>query len=175
MLRSSGWRWAVVAVAVACLALAGACQSRPAPPAEDASGSTPAELDPEHIARLQALGYLDLGEPLDPDTPVGVLSVDRERAAGGLNFFTNSHFCSAQLMDLDGKIVHEWSHEPCFRWGNAVLLPNGDIIVMGRVPHDEDPQGSWKAHYVMRQNWDGEVLWCCFPAAPCGESARVKK
>ena len=115
--------------------------------------------DPDEIERLRALGYVGLADPLSPDAAVGVLSFDRKRAQPGLNLLTNAHFCSAQLMDMEGEILHAWSYEPCFRWGNAVLEASGDLLVMGRTPHDETPETARGSRYLLRMDWEGNTLW----------------
>ena len=117
------------------------------------------EIDSDQLERLRSLGYVNVGAPLDPSAPTGVLVFDEERAQHGLNLLTNSHFCSAQLMDMRGNILHSWSYEPCNRWGNTVLTPSGDLLVVGREPHDENPRATLAARYIMRLAWDGEILW----------------
>jgi hypothetical protein len=127
----------------------------------DPEGSTSGSerVDPEEIERLRALGYISVGDPLPPDARVGVLTFERDLARPGLNLFTNSHFCTTQLMDMDGEIVHSWSFEPCFRWGNALLSPSGELLVMGRTPHEQNPAAARESRYLMKLSWDGRVLW----------------
>ena len=117
------------------------------------------EVDVDDAAALRALGYVDVGEPLPEGAGTGVLRWDRERAAPGLSLVTNSHFCRAELLDLSGEVVHSWSVEPCERWGNSVLTPEGDLLVVGRVPHAENPEAASRARYLMRLAWDGRVRW----------------
>ena len=85
---------------------------------------------------------------------------DRDRVAPGLNLFTNAHFCTTQLMDMDGNVLHEWSPgEECYRWGNSILLPNGDLFALGRTPHEKGFDANSAARYLMLLSWDGDVLW----------------
>jgi len=142
----------ISAVAV-CLLLA-ACGGDPEPtePASDA-------IDPAIVDKLKALGYVGTGPAIPEGTPLGVVLHDPERAAPGLNLLTNAHFCSAQLIEMDGTLRHQWEYKPCFRWGNAVLASNGDLLVMGRRPHNPDPQSAYDSRYLARFNWDGELLW----------------
>lgn len=131
----------------------------PVEPMQDAEPGDEAP-SPEDLAHLRALGYTGVADPLDEEQTAGVQLHDRERAAQGLNLFTNAHTCSTQLMDMEGNILHEWSHTPCHRWGNAILLPNGDLIALGRTPHGKDSHEQYRdARYLMRQSWDGEILW----------------
>lgn len=124
------------------------------------SGAEPSAQDETEIDRLRALGYAGVAEALDEDEEVGVVFHDRERAAPGINLFTNANLCSADLMDMDGRVLHSWSHEPCFRWENAVLLPNGDLLVAGRVPYDRSSaEEAAVARYLTLLAWDGSVRW----------------
>ena len=110
--RGAATRWLAAALL---LALSVGCA--PSTPDAATAGDDAGRVDPDEIERLRALGYVGLADPLPPDAAVGVLSFDRERAQPGLNLLTNAHFCSAQLMDMEGEILHAWSYEPCFRWG----------------------------------------------------------
>jgi hypothetical protein len=151
-------------VATAGLLLCGAlgCEKDASPDAQPAAEAE-AELDPtaidtEEREHLRALGYTDVAPPITGEA--GVVLHDAERASQGLNFFTNSQSCSAQIMDMEGKLLHEWSYQPCYRWANASLLQNGDILVVGKVPYDKkDPDADLLARYMMRLSFDGRVLW----------------
>ena len=152
--RGAATRWLAAALL---LALSVGCT--PSAPDAATAGDDAGRVDPDEIERLRALGYVGLADPLPPDAAVGVLSFDRERAQPGLNLLTNAHFCSAQLMDMEGEVLHAWSYEPCFRWGNAVLGPSGDLLVMGRVPHDETPETARDSRYLLRMDWEGNTVW----------------
>ncbi len=139
-----------------------------------------ATLSPADVERLEALGYLDtVPGPADPG-PSGVIRRDASRSWPGFDLFTNAHACSADLLDGGGRRVHSWSSSPCFRWGNSVLLPDGDLLVVeqGRSPGSRRPAGrggrraarerspdptlreggEWES-YVARLSWDGTVRW----------------
>lgn len=123
----------------------------------------PAEVSREDVERLQALGYVDVVDaPVDGRS--GVVLRDVARSQPGYDVFTNAHLCSTQLIDADGKVVREWSLEPCFRWDNTSLLPDGDLLVVGRAekPEKSDGEGErgWGAgRYVARLGWSGDVRW----------------
>jgi len=142
-----------ISAAAVCLLLT-ACGGDPEPTAPTAD-----EIDPAVVDKLKALGYVSVGAAIPEDTPLGVVLHDPERAAPGLNLLTNAHFCSAQLIEMDGTLRHQWEYKPCFRWGNAVLASNGDLLVMGRRPHNPDPASAYKSRYLARFNWDGDLLW----------------
>ena len=133
------------------------------PPAQGTAQNTESPvkgIDADELAKLRALGYTGVAKALDAEEQAGVIFHDPTRAVQGLNLFTNAHTCSTQIIDMEGRRLHEWSHRPCHRWGNAILLANGDLIALGRTPHDKDVHEKARdARYLMRQNWDGEVLW----------------
>ncbi len=131
---------------------------------DDAAGASPAdalpaEVDADEAARLRALGYVEVGQPLPADARVGVVLWDRERAAPGLTLITHSHFCRTEILDLSGQVLHAWQTEPCERWGNSVITPEGDLLVVGRVPHEQTPEAASRARYLARLAWDGSERW----------------
>ena len=117
------------------------------------------EVDPDVADELRALGYAGVGAPLALDAEVGVVAHDPQRAGTGLNLFTNAHLCRTELMDMKGEVLHAWTHAPCFRWGNAVVTPEGDLLVVGRSPHDGTPAAAKAGRYLTRLAWDGSLLW----------------
>ena len=117
-------------------------------------------VDQEELERLQALGYVAVGKPLLPGARTGVLSYDRPRVQDGLNLFTNWGLCSAQLMDMEGRVLHFWGADAeCFRWDNAILLPDGDLLVVGRAHSEWNFEAIRGARYLQRMAWDGSVRW----------------
>jgi hypothetical protein len=128
-------------------------------PSATESADADSQPDASDFERLRALGYVEVGDPLPADARTGVLIHDRDRARPGLNMFTNAHFCSTQLMDMNGEILHSWSHQPCHRWENTVLSPEGDLLIVSRAPHDKNPESARRSRSVMRMSWDGRVLW----------------
>ena len=121
---------------------------------------TPAEDGAPDLDLLRGLGYVDVGDPLAADEQTGVLVHDPSRAAAGLNLMTSSHECATKLLDMEGRVLRTWSHGPCFRWGNAALGPDGDLVLVGRHPFEpEDADGAVASRYLMRQSWEGAVRW----------------
>jgi hypothetical protein len=76
-----------------------------------------------------------------------------------LNLITNAKFCSAQLIDMDGRVHRAWSLDPCFRWGNVALTHSGDLLVVQRLPHANTPQSARDTRFLTRLDWDGNVVW----------------
>jgi hypothetical protein len=68
------------------------------------------------IERLESIGYLGASQPA-PETS-GVTVYDRDRAAGGLNFYVSGHAPGAVLMDMEGKVLHGWGYEYNRNWPN---------------------------------------------------------
>jgi len=134
-------------VAIAAIAFPLACSDGTAPEPEAAPADATTELDADEVARLRALGYAELAPALPPDAKVGVVIHDRERTSAGLNLFTNVKFCSTQLIDMDGNVLHTWSNEPCHRWHNAVMLDSGDLLAV--VP----------SRFLLRLDWQSNVVW----------------
>ena len=150
-------------VLFALLLLALACNGR-TPTGSDAtrneaSDHDPRRIDSAEVERLRALGYVNVAPALPPDAKVGVVTYDRDRASPGLNLITNATFCSAQLIDMDGRVRHTWSLAPCFRWGNTVLTRSGDLLVVQRLPHENTPQSARETRFLTRLDWDGNVVW----------------
>ena len=147
------------AAVAALLLLAPACSSDTPRETDSASKTTSTQLDMDEVERLRALGYVNVAPALPPDAKIGVLTHDTERAAPGLTLFTNAKFCSTQLIDMQGRVLNSWSDEPCFRWGNVVLLDSGELLVVVRTPHEEQPQSALENRFLMRLDWVGNLVW----------------
>ncbi len=117
------------------------------------------DLDPQRVEQLRALGYAQVGAPLADDVEVGVRIFDRERARPGINLFTDAKACATHLMDMEGEIFHSWSLEPCFRWDNSVLLPDGDLLVTTRERKGANAEKADAARFLIRLAWNGELRW----------------
>jgi hypothetical protein len=89
------------------------------------------DVGTDEIARLQALGYVDVVEGQPPEA-TGVRVHDSSRVEPGLTHFTTAFNCTAQLVTATGETVRSWTHEPCTGWSNTVLLPSGEVLVVQR-------------------------------------------
>jgi hypothetical protein len=130
----------------------------------DVPASTTAARAPqpsrEEVERLQALGYVDVSDEVVEPGRAGVVVHDRARSQPGYNLFTNAHLCSAQIIDADGEVLRTWSLEPCYRWDNTSLAPDGSLLVVGRANRSGKDEGGWAAgRYVARLAFDGSVEW----------------
>ena len=114
----------------------------------------------EELDQLRAIGYVSVVEEHNGATTLGVLQQSPDKEQAGLIYFTNAFGCSSQLMRPDGEVVHSWHHQPCYRWGNTVLLPSGDVLAIHREPADLDDQASvFESYHLLRVGWNGEVAW----------------
>ncbi len=113
---------------------------------------------------------------------IGVMRQDPESVYKGYTLFTSAHGTKAQLINMDGKIVHEWGvpystiwdesaevknpvPNDFIRWRKAYLYPNGDLLVVfigqgtpwgyGLAKIDKDSNVLWK--YMGRMHHDVEV------------------
>jgi hypothetical protein len=125
------------------------------------SGAAPAP-DADLIEQLGAIGYLSGTEPIGAAT--GAVLHAPDRIEPGLNFLTSGHGPVALLMNAKGEVLHEWraefdqvfpKHPDRDRglephrnfWRDAVLLPNGDILVI------------WELFGLFKLDRDSRVLW----------------
>jgi len=129
-------------------------------PSTDSNSAPPSEAD--LIEQLSAIGYLAGAQ--QAHRLQGVSHHDPQRVAPGLNLITSGHGPVALLMDMDGKVLHEWraefaqvfpEHPRSERakqprrnfWRDALLLPNGDLIVI------------WELFGLFKLDRNSKVLW----------------
>lgn len=129
----------------------------------------------EEFARLQSIGYLRGSRE---DARSGVTVYDRKLAQPGLNFYTSGHAPEAELMDMDGKVLHRWHLDfeaayPRLPWTNpntgwwrrAYLYPNGDVLAifegLGLLKLDRDSNLLWAsdlaAHHDLWVEPNGDI------------------
>lgn len=121
------------------------------------------ELDPDALAALEkisTLGYLDVSPEPAAAAQMGVTILDEERSYPGYNLYTIRNQRAAELIDARGREVHRWHQKEDFAWVRSVLLPNGDLLVVGDLPRDPATTTKRTApRFAMRLNWDNEVIW----------------
>lgn len=131
------------------LALAG-CNRQPA--TSGRAGDDAKAADQKSVDALRALPYLDFSPDAGGDGERdGVVTLDSARAWRGYSLYTVRAFCRADLVDLRGRVVNSWRDEPCGRWAQAELLPDGSLLVVGRE--------SKARRVLLKFDWDGKVLW----------------
>jgi len=104
-------------------------------------------VDP--IENLKSLGYVDwvpAGKNIDK---TGVVRYDPELAFDGLNLFTSRPTCDAQLIDMQGNIVHKWSAKENSGqgWQHVEICENGDLLVIV------------KDYLLVCLDWNSNVKW----------------
>ena len=115
-------------------------------------------LSEEEVDRLRALGYAGYA-PEAATSQDGAVMHDAARSWPGYNLALNYHLASAELFRNDGEVVHAWNDQGGLQWNGVLLLPGGDLIVVGssRTPGVEGVVDA--ARYVMRIAWDGTIVW----------------
>jgi hypothetical protein len=92
---------------------------------------------------------------------VGLTAHDPEKAFQGYTLFTPQFRGGPPLLiDMGGEVVHEWRTP--MPVGYASLLPNGNLLALGRTPESSWPFRAWqlvRAGVVMELDWEGNVLW----------------
>lgn len=114
----------------------------------------------ETVRQLEALGYVDGMWPAP--TVSGVTVNTSTRTWDGLNFFVSGHASEAILMDMEGNVIHTWSHEyPAeitnkrkvvwsTNWRRAHLFENGDILAL------------WENLALARLDKNSRIIWTYF-------------
>ena len=90
----------------------------------------PSKSTPEVRANLEALGYVET-LPVDGDgteTPVGVTRHDVLRSMAGLNLFTPRHLARAELLGMDGRLIHHWELDDGAPWQHVELCADGGLL-----------------------------------------------
>jgi len=70
------------------------------------------------------------------------------------------HLSRAELLDIDGRVVHYWQFQPSRLWANGEILPGGDFVVVGADPSNAPPhQIPAESRYLLRLDWSGKVVF----------------
>ncbi len=145
-------------ILLALLLLPTACGERSEPTEASSEAETPSgtdiEMSKEERELLEALGYVYFSAD-EPTGETGVVRHDPERAFPGYSLYTIRHRCRAELVDMEGRVVHAWEKPPCRFWSTADLLPSGDLLVTGMDLTGNDRKESLDAMFALRLAWDG--------------------
>jgi hypothetical protein len=141
-------------------------------------GAALTEEQQREIERLRSIGYLSGSQPATAHH--GIMVHDAARAAQGLNFFTSGHFAGAVLMDMEGRVLHEWRYDFLDAWPDktesteidgseywrwAWLFENGDVLAifdgLGLIKVDRNSNLIWKSfgaeHHDLEVTDDGHI------------------
>ena len=118
-------------------------------------------------AQLEALGYVHSAPVAGRNaTANGVVLHQPGAVSPGLNLFNSRDEAEAQLMTLDGRVVHRWrsdiqgsavdlferalpseSADHFKGWNLIELLPGGDLVAIG------------SHHMLLRLDWNSKLVW----------------
>ena len=130
------------------------------------------------MERLNSIGYLS-GSQTAPDVS-GVTIHDQSRVEPGINLVLSGHRPGAALIDMDGRVLHDWSlsfpevwgskadeadEENAQYWRAAHLFENGDVIAifegLGMIKVDASSNLIWSrfnhAHHDLQVLDDGRI------------------
>lgn len=89
----------------------------------------------------------------------GVTTHDPERAWRGYTLYWSRDTGGANLIDMDGKIVHTWSYpaRPELKWHHADMLDNGNLLALPTT-------GGYRAdknmdRLIVEIDWNNNVVW----------------
>jgi hypothetical protein len=127
----------------------------------DAPGSVIGEFEPagerpidEMFDELAAIGYADFSTSgTTNELGSGVVQHDPERSVPGYTLYTSIPFSRAVLIDASGDEIQSWD-DACDRWTRTLLLPDGDLLVIGVCDTDGEV-----APFLARKRWDGSEAW----------------
>jgi hypothetical protein len=147
---------AAILAACTCFSVASGCsgddESSPSSGEPTSTSTTPVTLESSEIDRLRALGYLAFGEEPEGEDDIGVVAFDRERSMPGYNIYTTRNLRRTDIIDAEGNLVHTWRGAGSGYWARGVLLPDGDLMVVGARQEGSD-------RYLQRLAWDGSIRW----------------
>ena len=148
-LQTTGWMWLLAACNPS-----SEVDHSPSDSVSTVPVETPTTDDDDSIDALRALGYLDYA-PREDMGADGLRSHDSERSYPGLTLLVSRVSRSADLISLTGQVVHHWnSPDSAGRWARARLLPDGDLLVVGK-----QPDGPTEGRYIQRLNAAGQEVW----------------
>lgn len=127
---------------------------------QDDRPAAPQKLD---IDTLRSMPYAGSAR-IAGDEGEGVVFAEADRVCPGYNLYTIQPLSTAELIDNEGNVVRSWHEPDSERWVRAVLLPGGDLIVIGAEPTAvSNKTGTGpvldEARCLARYDWNGKRLW----------------
>jgi len=136
------------------------------------------EEQERELEKLRSIGYLAGSQPATSNS--GITVHDPARSSGGVNFYTSGHFAGAILMDMEGRVLHEWRCDFLKAWPDetksteidgseywrwAYLFENGDVLAifdgLGLIKVDRNSNLIWKRlgseHHDLDVTDDGRI------------------
>ena len=68
--------------------------------------------------------------------PIGLVYRDKKKSFGGYTLYSPVRGHHADLLDPDGRIVHQWQHPEGLQ--HIKLLPNGNLLAHALPPEDAE-------------------------------------
>jgi hypothetical protein len=104
------------------------------------------------LDRLRSVPYTSVTEHEADSTRSGVQIYRRDRTWDGYNLYCPRTSAEVILMDMTGEIVHRWNFSRLGPFGSihAVMLPDGDVIVLARTA---------RTISVIKMTWDSRISW----------------
>ena len=91
--------------------------------------------------------------------PIGLTYVEPEKVSPGFTLFCSVRGHHATLLDINGRVVHQWHHPEGIQ--HVKFLENGNLLIQTLPP--EDAQGAEKiggsAGALIELDWQSEVVW----------------
>lgn len=115
---------------------------------------------------LRSVPYLQ-SRPDKHSDRSGVVVHDPGRAMPGVNFYNSYGRSAAQLIDMEGQILHEWRYAyPDGEWFHAELLPDGSVLIVveneGLLKIDKESRLLWsfeaRAHHSLGVDDGGNIF-----------------
>ena len=102
----------------------------------------------DQVEKLRTLGYVNWVATEDVEK-VGVVHYDPQSASKGMNLYASGHLQQADLIDMQGNIVHRWiGKEPGkVGWKHVTICDNGDLLAIV------------KDRLLIRLDWNSKVKW----------------
>ena len=91
------------------------------------------------------------------DRRSGVLQYNVELSTPGFTLFTPLGLPNTYLINMDGKVVHQWDL-PSEVGNYAYLLENGNLLAAIRTK-ESNPGLPAKGGHLIEYDWDGNVVW----------------
>ena len=104
------------------------------------------------LEKLRSLPYTSVTPDTVDTKESGVRVHQHDAAYEGYNIYCSRISPHVYLMDMEGRHVHTWGYGQGRPWQtvHAVMLDNGDIIVLGKSKY---------ARTVLKLAWNSNVLW----------------
>jgi len=117
------------------------------------------------VKKLSSMGYVDGTVDANVDRSGVLVNIEGE-AQEGVNFYSSRNQSRAQLLDMKGVVLHEWSVRGMGGWQHVSLLPDGSVIGLVKNKQvfkiDKDSKVLWtykaRAHHDLDVTADGRVF-----------------